>query len=587
MSKLTCKDKPCKNAGTCTYEKMHDVITYRCTCPPEYTGGQCHVPTGACASNPCQNGAVCTKSGPTYKCNCLPGFEGRNCEINRDSCASYPCFNGARCINLYNDYKCECPSSSAGKRCGFGQFCKNFHCANAGTCEEKQEGASCKCAPGFTGVQCEKDVNECLDASVCGDNVCVNTVGSHICMCPDGSLDNSCHKKKDVKEKVGEKGLPILLMVACGSGGLVLLILVIVVIVCCRRRASSRSYQHPADHPTEMKNYPFDCYHYPPNPPPRHGLGPGIPPAYSPVYTDDLDEASAAMYDPSLVSMVTFSGASSPEELKKPQAISPARTSIPYDSDDDEVETKSLPGYHWDYSEVPENVMKRSRENRQSSREGSRIGLTRTDQFYEDDEDDYNNSMPRMHTFIPGMPQVPERPHSRRSSIKDGSEYETDVPELPQKPMSVRLSRQSLPRESSSPINEIPELTNEEFHNRYSIMSDDVDEDRYLHDAVSVDYPESDTCASELDAIHERYANNGGAIRRIPPLHSHALYGAGHSDLISEDDDVDGYTETSFNSDDDYATEADPLDPENTRKMERDIKKLIKDCQKLTDDASL
>jgi hypothetical protein len=34
--------------------------------------------TGACASFPCQNGAVCDAVGNSYTCECLPGFKGLN-----------------------------------------------------------------------------------------------------------------------------------------------------------------------------------------------------------------------------------------------------------------------------------------------------------------------------------------------------------------------------------------------------------------------------------------------------------------------------------------------------------------------------
>jgi len=34
-----------------------------------------------CASNPCQNGAICGQNtGNSYTCTCLPGYTGTNCQ---------------------------------------------------------------------------------------------------------------------------------------------------------------------------------------------------------------------------------------------------------------------------------------------------------------------------------------------------------------------------------------------------------------------------------------------------------------------------------------------------------------------------
>ena len=54
--------------------------------------------------------------------------------------------------------------------------------------------------------------------------------------------------------------------------------------------------------------------------------------------------------------------------------------------------------------------------------------------------------------------------------------------------------------------------------------------------------------------------------------------------LSDSSETLDGLTETSLNSDEDDLTEKDPLDPDDTRKLERDIKRLFKDLQKKTEE---
>ena len=47
---------------------------------------------------PCRNGATCRNDGfGGYTCICRPGWEGTNCASDRNECASNPCQNGAIC----------------------------------------------------------------------------------------------------------------------------------------------------------------------------------------------------------------------------------------------------------------------------------------------------------------------------------------------------------------------------------------------------------------------------------------------------------------------------------------------------------
>ena len=65
-------------------------------------------------------------------------------------------------------------------------------CDNGGVCSGP---GTCSCPPGFTGPQCQQDVDECAAAAAnnqsttkpCGtDGVCVNMPGWHYCACRDG-----------------------------------------------------------------------------------------------------------------------------------------------------------------------------------------------------------------------------------------------------------------------------------------------------------------------------------------------------------------------------------------------------------------
>ncbi|XP_034457326.1 epidermal growth factor-like protein 7 [Hippoglossus hippoglossus] len=55
-------------------------------------------------------------------------------------------------------------------------------CVNGGTCLRPNQ---CACPLGWTGHQCQSDVDECSERRPC-DQECVNTAGSYRCTCRDG-----------------------------------------------------------------------------------------------------------------------------------------------------------------------------------------------------------------------------------------------------------------------------------------------------------------------------------------------------------------------------------------------------------------
>ena len=55
----------------------------------------------------------------------------------------------------------------------------------------------CSCTDGWIGVDCEDDVDECLDSegkltTICNNGICVNKVGYFQCFCRPGFTGSSC-----------------------------------------------------------------------------------------------------------------------------------------------------------------------------------------------------------------------------------------------------------------------------------------------------------------------------------------------------------------------------------------------------------
>ncbi|NWX85438.1 CRUM1 protein, partial [Nothoprocta pentlandii] len=154
-----CASRPCKNNGTCLNEMDH----YLCQCVPGYTGVNCDAEIDECESEPCQNGALCSDHVGFYSCACAAGYQGVQCEEDIDECASQPCEHNGTCHDLINGYRCDCSDTGfEGDHCEVDILeCASGPCLNSATCVEGIKNYSCACWPGYTGQRCEEDVDEC------------------------------------------------------------------------------------------------------------------------------------------------------------------------------------------------------------------------------------------------------------------------------------------------------------------------------------------------------------------------------------------------------------------------------------------
>jgi len=80
--------------------------------------------------------------------------------------------------------------------------CASHPCKNNGTCTDRVNGFNCSCAPGFNGMQCEKDIDECAaqvdPCDAVANSECKNTAGSYNCQCKNGFVKNGLNCEVDV-----------------------------------------------------------------------------------------------------------------------------------------------------------------------------------------------------------------------------------------------------------------------------------------------------------------------------------------------------------------------------------------------------
>ena len=557
---VDCGGKPCQNGGTCV---PHPTDRYQCRCKDGYSGTQCHIYTGHCASAPCRNGGSCIPSGESgFICTCPAGVQGKTCEQDTRPCSSNPCANNANCTNHGESYKCHCRAGFSGEICDEGYLCsKDSHCQNGGTCQENQKNSAavCRCLQGYTGADCSEDVDECASSPCKNGGVCVNQLGNFACNCSASSHGGKlCELVLTSIE--ARRGWPLGQTEIIGIAVVlaVILLIVFLVVIFLRRRAKRRREkreQAGAVSTSVLKVSPpvvgsEVTSPEPPTPPPRevHGYNVddlGMPPGY------DAEDSWRRR-----------------EKVRKDFGTMKTLTSL---SDN------NLPGYQWDYTDIPADLVPRTPLSKEHS--GS-----------------YSGS-PDCATFAP---EVPQRPSSFRSS--QGS---LDVPEVPKRPRNYRVS------ESEDGYTDVPhvpkkpmEYTNPKgksasrysMDSRFSEFSDATDLDPDIFKGrfprpPREPYPESldqlpvgsyaptlTARGSELgsvtdgmyseDDLEQVYLGNRMEVCDDSPENSYL-----HSENCSEDEDDDYHRDR-------YARAATP-DPEFHKELQREIKEMMNELEEL------
>ena len=219
-------NNPCGDFGTCINSLAGSV----CVCELGWSGEDCTDKVNTeiiepdtfinpCDSTNCGNNGVCVlvnNNGNSYtsSCHCNNGYSGSNCQIDT-FCSNNPCRNNQPCVNG----RCDCGrifsgALTSGLTCDIIDYCSasGINCGN-GYCANNYEefstsgvskGAVCVCNSGWSGVNCNTQVNPSTfvnpcDSTNCGNNgFCVlvnNGIGGYSsrCQCNYGYSGSNCN----------------------------------------------------------------------------------------------------------------------------------------------------------------------------------------------------------------------------------------------------------------------------------------------------------------------------------------------------------------------------------------------------------
>ena len=259
-----CLATPCFNGATCTDSTTDNAIAlsnYHCECAVGYAGENCEYDIDACDPDLCQNGATCLSmlemqeyelfledelskqcsnfinvfgsytqqqcydevaatrlttgcSGLTYQYQA----ESNECACSSDDCTLKmfaPDWKIYRQANLSHSHTCECPTGYTGTNCEEDiNECDPDPCQNGAVCTETSDGTTptpavyhCECPLGYGGQNCDVDIDECEfnDANTClNGGTCTQTtdgttpaLGVFHCDCVTGWTGDRCELDLD------------------------------------------------------------------------------------------------------------------------------------------------------------------------------------------------------------------------------------------------------------------------------------------------------------------------------------------------------------------------------------------------------
>uniref|UniRef100_A0A671W0Y9 Delta-like protein n=1 Tax=Sparus aurata TaxID=8175 RepID=A0A671W0Y9_SPAAU len=229
-----CASGPCAQGGTCI--DLED--GFECVCPPQWEGKTCQIGSfwclfflcvsspwfvsidglglllhpaftdknecarkNKCDSRPCQNGGQCHAVLDGFVCQCPPEFAGQLCEVSvMDDCQTTPNEFETFLFFLNLAVIDSCTVAIATNHSAGVQHISSNVCGPRGRCISQPAGNfTCVCDPGFSGIYCHENVNECRHNPCKNGGRCVDLVNDFYCECADKWKGKTCHSRESCR----------------------------------------------------------------------------------------------------------------------------------------------------------------------------------------------------------------------------------------------------------------------------------------------------------------------------------------------------------------------------------------------------
>ncbi|XP_042172039.1 lactadherin-like isoform X1 [Oncorhynchus tshawytscha] len=138
----------------------------------------------------------------TFICACV--LIAAVCSVKGDYCEVNLCHNGGTCVTGVGEdpFICICADAFTGDTCHLNETgpCIPNPCRNDGSCEvitptrrgDVFSEYVCKCQPGFEGVHCQINVNDCEKQPCKNGGMCRDLDGDYTCLCPSPYVGKQC-----------------------------------------------------------------------------------------------------------------------------------------------------------------------------------------------------------------------------------------------------------------------------------------------------------------------------------------------------------------------------------------------------------
>lgn len=105
---------------------------------------------------------------------------------------------GGSCIHKDDSYSCICPTGFTGDNCESDiDDCVVNPCLNGGSCVDDVNSFRCACVPGFMGSLCQTNVDDCLTKPCSNGGTCHDLINDYSCDCQPGFEGKDCSVNVD------------------------------------------------------------------------------------------------------------------------------------------------------------------------------------------------------------------------------------------------------------------------------------------------------------------------------------------------------------------------------------------------------